>query len=78
MVDLASTEAGQPPVPPEIDAKEWEAAARKPCRVSRISLLGLQRTKAGLVERELRRVHHAATLEDIKASQAAPTSRAHC
>lgn len=62
----AAAEVEQTTVPPEIDEQEWEAAAQKPCRVGRISLLGLNRTKAGLVERELRRVEHASTLEEIK------------
>ena len=49
---------------------DFEAAFQRlagtPCKVERIMLVGLQRTKAGVVQAELLRVKGARTLEEIR------------
>jgi hypothetical protein len=47
-------------------AAAYESLRNKPCRVGRLVVRGLQRTKIGVVRQELERVRHAGTLEEIR------------
>ena len=47
-------------------ASAYEGVRNKPCRVGRLTVRGLKRTRIGVVRQELERVQHASTLEEIK------------
>jgi hypothetical protein len=54
-------------VPQDVDFQHtYERLAGAPLRVERIMLVGLQRTKSGVVEQELARIKDARTLEEIR------------
>ena len=68
--DGQSQQAAEPqavPEAPEVDFQHtYERLAGAPLRVERIMLVGLQRTKSGVVEQELVRIKDARTLEEIR------------
>jgi len=67
---MAADEA--PQAPPAAQEEEFDAEsaferlAGAKCRVERILLVGLERTKSPVVEAELVRVKHARTLEEVR------------
>ena len=63
----AATEPQAVPEAAEFDFQHtYERLAGAPLRVERIMLVGLQRTKSGVVEQELVRIKDARTLEEIR------------
>ena len=71
---MSNPEEGEPrqaaepqAAPHDVDFQHtYERLAGAPLRVERIMLVGLQRTKSGVVEQELARIKDARTLEEIR------------